>query len=144
MNSLSDTLVERGKQYGDFHAKAVFIQNAKELMRATPAWHYMADDQREALEMIQHKISRILYGNHEVVDTWHDIGGYAKLVEDRLNGVDSNAPARTRLETAECPVDNAAAVHTQRLPPCAGYEQDMFMYGDLGLHTSIKQYGGTD
>lgn len=138
MSNLTTTLVERGRQYGDFYAKAVFIQNAKALMHNTPVWDYMEDDQREALEMIQHKISRILYGDPTVVDTWHDIAGYAKLVEDRLNGVDSNAPARVGEARANEPVTagKAGAVHTRGLP-----EYETYMYGDLGV---IRSFGGND
>ena len=47
----------------------------------------MDDDQVEALEMIAHKIGRIINGDHSYSDSWHDIAGYAKLVADRLDGV---------------------------------------------------------
>lgn len=138
MSDLKNTLVERGRQYGDFFAKAIFIQNAKELMRNTPAWHWMEDDQREALEMIQHKISRILYGDPNVVDTWHDVAGYAMLVEDRLNGRDSNAPAAVA-EPYGCEaskVGKAAAVPSPGFP-----DYEVYMYGDLGVSRS---FGGND
>jgi hypothetical protein len=39
-------------------------------------WLQLQPMHREALEMIVHKIGR--------ADSWHDIAGYAKLVEDRL------------------------------------------------------------
>ena len=35
--------------------------------------------------MIFHKIGRIVNGDPNYADSWHDIAGYAKLVEDRLN-----------------------------------------------------------
>jgi hypothetical protein len=44
----------------------------------------MDDDQREALDMIAHKIGRILNGDPNYADSWVDIAGYAKLVADRL------------------------------------------------------------
>ena len=47
-----------------------------------------ADDQWEALEMIVHKIGRIVNGNPDKVDHWTDIAGYAKLIADRLEGVE--------------------------------------------------------
>jgi hypothetical protein len=40
--------------------------------------------QREALDMIAHKIARILNGNPDVHDHWHDIVGYASLVAENL------------------------------------------------------------
>ena len=42
--------------------------------------------QAEAMDMIIHKIGRIINGNPDVVDHWLDIAGYAQLVADRLNG----------------------------------------------------------
>jgi hypothetical protein len=44
----------------------------------------MQDDQREALDMIAHKIGRILNGDPNYADSWHDLEGYARLVEQRL------------------------------------------------------------
>ncbi len=44
-------------------------------------------DQMEALEMIMHKIGRIINGDADYDDSWRDIAGYAMLVCDRLNGV---------------------------------------------------------
>lgn len=38
----------------------------------------------EALEMIAHKIARILNGDLSYPDSWHDIAGYALRVEARL------------------------------------------------------------
>jgi hypothetical protein len=40
--------------------------------------------QRESLDMIAHKIARILNGNPNVHDHWHDIAGYATLVANDL------------------------------------------------------------
>ena len=40
--------------------------------------------QRQALTVIADKIARILSGDPNYADNWHDIQGYAKLVEDRL------------------------------------------------------------
>ena len=48
----------------------------------------LSPDQREALEMIAHKIARILNGDPDYADSWHDIAGYAQLVADRLNGIE--------------------------------------------------------
>jgi len=41
----------------------------------------MSASHREALEMIAHKIGRILNGDPNYADSWHDIAGYAKLAE---------------------------------------------------------------
>lgn len=49
-------------------------------------WQLLAPDQREALEMLQHKVGRILNGDPDYADSWRDIAGYAQLVADRLDG----------------------------------------------------------
>jgi hypothetical protein len=41
-------------------------------------------DQLEALDMIAHKIARILNGDPNYADNWIDIAGYATLVANRL------------------------------------------------------------
>ena len=40
--------------------------------------------QREGLKAILQKIARILNGDPNYADNWHDIQGYARLVEERL------------------------------------------------------------
>lgn len=42
--------------------------------------------QSESLDMIAHKIGRIIAGDPNVEDHWRDIAGYATLVADRLVG----------------------------------------------------------
>ncbi len=84
---ISAMLAERGKRYGKFANHAEVAQALKETMRAHPNHHDLDADMREALDMIQHKIGRILNGDPEYADSWDDIAGYAKLVSDRLTGV---------------------------------------------------------
>jgi hypothetical protein len=81
------TLDERGSRYGKFTGHAEITQRLKDAMRASPKWSQLKPDQAEALEMVQHKIGRILNGDPDYHDSWHDIVGYAKLVADRLEGV---------------------------------------------------------
>ena len=86
MSDLDKTLAERGAVYGRFVDHAEISQGLKRVMRAAPGWQELPDDMREALEMVQHKVARILNGNPAHVDSWHDVGGYVALVEKRLNG----------------------------------------------------------
>lgn len=79
--SISGTLAERGSRYGEFLEHARITQAIK---AASPNWEGLAADQREALEMIAHKVGRILNGDPNYHDSWHDMVGYAKLVADRL------------------------------------------------------------
>lgn len=85
---VTQTLEERGSRYGAFTGHAHVTQDLKKVVRM----HLVArdkkltDDQQEALDMIFHKIGRIVNGDADYADSWHDIAGYAKLVDDRLNG----------------------------------------------------------
>ncbi len=84
MSDVDKTLNERGQRYGQFEDHAFITQELKDTMRATPNWARLKKDQREALEMVAHKIGRILNGDPDYIDSWHDIIGYTKLVENRL------------------------------------------------------------
>jgi len=84
MISIVTTLAERGSRYGSFDSHAKVTQRVKQAMKNSDKWHVLADDQKEALEMIAHKIGRILNGDPNYHDSWHDLVGYAQLVADRL------------------------------------------------------------
>lgn len=84
--SVEETLRERGDRYGNFKGHAGISQLLKQIMQKSPNWAYLECDQAEALQMIAHKIARILNGDQDYADSWHDIAGYARLVENRLNG----------------------------------------------------------
>lgn len=81
-------LEERGSRYGKFTGHAAVTQAIKSVMFNTRPDLELAPDQREALEMIAHKIGRIINGDPNYADSWVDIAGYAKLVADRLEGVE--------------------------------------------------------
>lgn len=82
---VTNTLKERGTRYGEFHTQAEYAQSIKRVYQSAPNWEKMTDDQREALDMFANKIGRILNGDPNYADSWHDIAGYAQLVENRLN-----------------------------------------------------------
>ena len=85
--SVSETLAERGKRYGDFSDHAKIAQAIQDDMRIGQGWARLDDVKRQALTVIADKIARILSGDPNYADNWHDIQGYAKLVEDRLPAV---------------------------------------------------------
>lgn len=87
---VDETLDNRAQDYGKFKDGAELMQGIKRLLADHAAKHNrtFADDQWEALEMIVHKIARIVNGNPDKVDSWVDIAGYATLVADRLEGVE--------------------------------------------------------
>lgn len=84
MTDINETLQERGKRYGEFATHAQISQSLKWVMQSYENWFQLEKDQKEALEMIAHKIARILNGDPNYDDSWHDIAGYATLVADRL------------------------------------------------------------
>lgn len=79
-------ITERGNRYGKFKDGAEIMQELKTAMREVDGWHNLTPSQREALDMIQHKIGRILNGDPTYDDSWKDIAGYATLIVNELNG----------------------------------------------------------
>src|SRR5574343_136903 len=99
--SVEKTLQERGARYGDFSDHAELAQKLQDNMRNFKVeepfpvvrtgicqyyqpWDRLSPDKKQALTVIADKIARILSGDPNYADNWHDIQGYAKLVEDRL------------------------------------------------------------
>lgn len=103
MTDIDKTLGERGSRYGEFEDHALITQLLKAVMQGKSdfiegllkkdriidkfleiahKWDQLSPAHKEALEMIAHKIGRILNGDPNYDDSWHDIAGYAKLGED--------------------------------------------------------------
>lgn len=82
--TIESTLKERGDRYGDFADHAKIAQALQDIARDAEGWVRLDAAQRQALTVICDKIARILSGDPTYADNWHDIQGYAKLVEDRL------------------------------------------------------------
>ena len=79
-------LKERGSRYGSFRDNSRISQKlsyilADELCERTSRGQcFLEAYQREALEMIFHKIARIVSGDDPgYADNWDDIAGYAQL-----------------------------------------------------------------
>jgi hypothetical protein len=76
-------LAERQKTHGDYRVHAAITQQIKQVI-ANANNESLTDSQREALDMIAHKIGRILAGNPHFKDHWVDCCGYAMLVVREL------------------------------------------------------------
>lgn len=76
------TIADRDKRYGDFAETASISQLLQHAMHDTKGWSDLDPVKKEALTMIQVKVARILNGDPDYPDNWHDIQGYAKLAED--------------------------------------------------------------
>ncbi len=81
MTSVESTLAEREQTHGSFDRYAEVVQELKDATKR-PGLHVV---QREALDMICSKVARIVVGNADEADHWHDIAGYAMLVEKWLH-----------------------------------------------------------
>ena len=86
---MSDTFKQdRGLTHGDYSLRAELAQRLKEQLRSSTNWSVdaLSAPQRESLEMICHKMARILEGDPNHLDHWADIAGYATLIVNELGG----------------------------------------------------------
>lgn len=79
-----DILNEREKTHGEYCDVAKTAQSIQLDMRCSKNWFHLNSMQRESLEMIATKISRILNGDPNKKDHWDDISGYALLISREL------------------------------------------------------------
>lgn len=82
---MSKLLEQRGQNYGDFSGQASISQGLKDVARNGVQYDSLKPFQKESVEMILHKIARIVNGNPNYIDSWRDIIGYSQLVVDELN-----------------------------------------------------------
>ena len=82
--TIQEVLAQRGSRYGSFDSHAAITQSLKSVMVCTPNWKHLSASQKESLEMVAHKIGRILNGDPNYKDSWVDIVGYTQLVVDQL------------------------------------------------------------
>lgn len=80
---VDDLLEARAMTHGRFEDNARVGQDLRSTFRSQEGWQQLTVVQREALDMIACKVSRILSGQGSHQDHWDDIAGYAKLVSDR-------------------------------------------------------------
>ncbi|NQW81320.1 MAG: hypothetical protein HQ445_09120 [Polaromonas sp.] len=127
MSNIDATLAERGNRYGEFVDHADITQNIKNAMSLGCNWTLLNNDMREALEMVAHKIGRILNGDPNYVDSWTDIIGYTRLVEKRLIGAEQavvkemleKQPPQAAKKSCDCPACQIEAVLRKALKPAS-------------------------
>jgi len=96
MPAIQETLDERQKTHGSFEGHAKISQRLKDVMKATDNWAKLSNVQREGLEMVQHKIARLLNGDHMYVDAMRDIVGYAELMQQSMTATAGATDSQTR------------------------------------------------
>lgn len=85
MADIKEVLEQRGNRYGEFLNQARISQAFKDTFHSGYTnYTNLSVDKREAIEMILHKIARILNGDPNYKDSWVDIAGYATLVAETL------------------------------------------------------------
>lgn len=86
LNEVNAVLESRETNYGSFRGHAAAAQHLKSAIeqQLVTRQKILRPDMQEALDMICHKIARIINGNEHLHDSWLDIAGYAKLVADNI------------------------------------------------------------
>ncbi len=92
---IDNILQERGERYGRFEDNAATSQALKKVMKKSPNWEKLSDAQKEGLEMIQHKIARMLHGDHLYLDSVLDIVGYSTLIKEAM---EKNCEQKTQMD----------------------------------------------
>ena len=112
---IAAVLSERGSRYGSLMSNATISQGLKEILHSSSNWEAMPPDMREALDIIVHKISRIVEGDFNYDDSWVDISGYSILIVERLH-----LTLKQRQEDQEltrCHLQNSGIVSPLRQAP---------------------------
>ncbi len=92
---INNIMEERGNSYGDFGHQAMCAQTLKQILHGHAHRHAvdLSGEQKEAIDMLCTKLSRIVNGDPNKVDSWRDVEGYAKLIADRLEEQQQRAVA---------------------------------------------------
>jgi hypothetical protein len=99
MKQVDKVLKERGSRYGEFHNLARISKKIKDM--------YYMDQKRnvtpamdEAMEMIIHKLARIINGDPYYKDNLIDIQGYCQLYLDELDRIEKGKEKVNEFEVA--------------------------------------------
>nr|DAV53872.1 MAG TPA: hypothetical protein [Caudoviricetes sp.] len=98
MSNVNETLKQRGAVYGDYKGGSEFRANVMKLIKDR---HQAVNGKLlDALHMVYiydivNKLSR-LATTPDHIDTWHDIAGYAMLVEEALKKQETKKECNTK------------------------------------------------
>ena len=90
MKDINDTLDAREEEYGDYRELAWLLEGIMDTYSCSKNFLRMEPYQRVALYMDAMKTVRILNGNFDNIDSWHDKAGYAELVVKELRKEQAN------------------------------------------------------
>ena len=86
-SNVEQTLIDRESTYGSFSDVADTTSKLMGILLNSKNGQILPCTHQEALHMICSKMARIVNGDCNYKDNWHDIGGYAKLIENLIDGV---------------------------------------------------------
>lgn len=69
----------RQTTHGDFRTNARISQKLKAVVRSYDGWEHLDDVEKESVDMICLKLSRIISGKSLERQHWEDVEGYARL-----------------------------------------------------------------
>ena len=84
MSTIQETLDQRNNTHGDYVMQCDETQRMKFMFKQMHTYEMMPNYMREALDMLAVKLGRISAGDMRFADSWHDIAGYATLVEQTI------------------------------------------------------------
>jgi hypothetical protein len=140
MTDIKQTLNERGKRYGSFKGHAEVSQRLKVVVQEELETRekFLSPVQQEAVDMILHKLARIVNGDSNYIDSWRDIVGYTQLVVDELLATEGSTDVKTLpLEV----IDGQLVVKGSKLLPEATVAQEEYVinFGDRGDRDGYKR-----
>lgn len=141
MSDIDDTLKERGTRYGEFPDHAEITQGIKRAMAHGRNWRHLPDDMKEALEMVAHKVGRILNGDPNYLDSWTDIIGYSRLVEKRLVDDQERPKDNPSVFAPSTGGDKRAAILAEFREKIHAEQRLADLYEAKGAATQQAQYG---
>jgi hypothetical protein len=90
MKTTTETLDEREEEYGEYRELAYLIECIIAVYSLSKNYRKLEPYQRVALYMDAMKTVRILNGNINNIDSWHDKAGYSELVVKELRKAQAN------------------------------------------------------
>ena len=89
-HNVSETLDDREKDYGSYVRLSALLEAIIEAYRRSDNYWKLEPYQRVSLYMDAMKTARILNGDFNKIDSWHDKAGYAQLVVKQLTAESKN------------------------------------------------------
>jgi hypothetical protein len=83
-DSTENLVAQRGAVHGDFTDVSLYGRQLKGIAQGSKNWTKLTSTQKEGLDMILHKVARILAGDPNHHDHWDDIAGYATITSKRI------------------------------------------------------------